>query len=304
LKYWETFEPSLYDGSPIAPIDLYKLTRLTSITRERARIQNRFRLFVASTEVRKRRGTLEDAEKEKAIADKPQCPSYTVYIDESGKTSSHLILGSLWFLSGGIDLLSLYNAVNRLKDEFNFKGEFHFKHVSKGEVGIYCRLIDVIVDRGSAISFKCISLPRYGIRSVTDALSELYYHLLLKGIEHEIRTGRAPLPRTLQVWKDSEEPGADRLLMATLADRMRQASTTLLDGGLHIDGFEAVPSGQNTFLQIADLFVSSINRVMSRTGDNRGHKDDVADYVIQRLGIDPTQRSNETVHDMAMHIEL
>ena len=49
LHYWETFESNIYDGKFITPSDLYRLTRLTSITRERARIQNVYKLFQAKT---------------------------------------------------------------------------------------------------------------------------------------------------------------------------------------------------------------------------------------------------------------
>jgi hypothetical protein len=52
LRFWETFQPDIYTGGPIAPEDLYRLTRLTSIARERARIQNQYKLFLASPEVR------------------------------------------------------------------------------------------------------------------------------------------------------------------------------------------------------------------------------------------------------------
>ena len=67
LKFWELFEAGIYNGNYIKAEDLYKLTRLTSISRERARIQNTYKLFVASSEIRLRRGTLSDEEKQKAI---------------------------------------------------------------------------------------------------------------------------------------------------------------------------------------------------------------------------------------------
>lgn len=48
LKYWDRFEPDLYDGRAIEPDDMYKLTRLTSLQRARAKIQNSYGLFQAS----------------------------------------------------------------------------------------------------------------------------------------------------------------------------------------------------------------------------------------------------------------
>ena len=86
LKYWETFYPDKYDGQSIKPSDLYNLPHLTSLSRERARIQNQYNLFVAIPEVRKIRGTLSDEEREKSIEDKPTYPLFVVYMDDSGKT--------------------------------------------------------------------------------------------------------------------------------------------------------------------------------------------------------------------------
>jgi len=67
LDFWETFESDIYDGQSIRPDDFYRLTRMTSIARERARIQNVYKLFQASSEVRQRRGTLSEEEKEKIV---------------------------------------------------------------------------------------------------------------------------------------------------------------------------------------------------------------------------------------------
>ena len=112
LTFWETFESNIFNGQIIAPNDLYRLTRLTSISRERARIQNIYKLFQASTPVRHQRGTLSEEEKEKAVEDKPVgYPSYVVYMDESGKNAEHLIVGSVWFLESG---KSLYDIDRRI----------------------------------------------------------------------------------------------------------------------------------------------------------------------------------------------
>ncbi len=40
LKYWETFESHLLSGDAILKKNLYRLTRLNSLTRARAKIQN------------------------------------------------------------------------------------------------------------------------------------------------------------------------------------------------------------------------------------------------------------------------
>lgn len=303
LKYWETFEGEAFRGSYIAVEDYSRLTRLTSIARERARIQNQYKLFLADPEVRERRGTLEEDERETALAT-PDYPVYAVFLDESGKRSQHLIVGSLWFLSSGSESFELLRSTNELKDRRKFTGEFHFAEMSRSDVEIYKELIDIFLTKGGTISFKFISVPRQGLGDIQAALGDLYYHLLTKGIDHEHTSGRAPLPRILQGWKDSEELGADRLLMANLRDRMKQAAANVYDNKLIVDNLVAVDSKSSVFLQVADIMASSANRILSRTGDSRNHKDEIAEYLLERLGISLTPDLDVHTGDLAAHIRI
>ena len=132
----------------------------------------------------------------------------------------------------------------------------------------------------------------------------MYYQLLIKGIDHETSSGRAPLPRSLQVWKDLEEAGADKLLMAKLSDRLKQAAKITYDGKLVLDELYAIDSKKNAFLQVADLLASSANRVLNRTSSKRNHKDNFADYLLERVGIDPTLSPNVELGDKAVYIAL
>jgi hypothetical protein len=303
IKYWETFEREIYQGSSVAVDDLYKLTRLTSITRERARIQNQYRLFLADQDVREHRGTLEEDEREKAVKT-PDYPVYAVFLDESGKTSPYLIVGSLWFLSSGSESLDLIRYTKELKEKREFAGEFHFAKMKKADVEIYKELIDIFLSNGGTISFKFISVPRKGIANIQAALSDLYYHLLTKGIDHEHSSGRAPLPRILQAWKDSEEIGADKLLMANLEDKIKQAAASVYDNKLVVDNLVAVDSKSSVFLQVADIMASSVNRILSRSGESKNHKDELAEYLLERLGISPTPDLVVHSGDLAAHIDL
>lgn len=303
VKYWEIFDKDLYRGSPIAVEDLYKLTRLTSLSRERARIQNQYRLFLADEEVQQRRGTLEEEEREKAI-ETPDCPVYAVYLDESGKTTDYLIVGSLWFLSSGTEGLELYRRSKELKDKYEFTHEFHFSQLKKDQLQVYKELIDVFVTYGGTISFKSISVPKAGLKNVSSALGDLYYLLLTKGIEHEHSTQRGPLPRILQVWKDAEEIGSDKILMATLADRMKQASSNMYENKLFVQEFVAMDSKSSIFLQAADLIASSVNRILCRREQPRNHKDELADYLVECLGISTSPNLEIVVGDTAVHIRL
>lgn len=301
LKYWETFESNIYSGYPIAPEDLYKLAKLTTLARARAKLQNEYKMFLASTEVRQRRGTLSEEEKEKMVQDKPSHPMFLVYMDDSGKTGNFLIIGSVWFLA---DFPSVFFEINRLKERRNHDREFHFKKLRHADLPIYKELVDVCLKHGQAVSFKLVTVPRAGLGNVSQALTDLYYHLIVRGIEHEHETGRAPLPRKLQVWIDSEEAGLDRLRLANLDDRLIQAAQSRFDNGLEIDRVESGESKTNLILQVADLFAGSVNRILNRSGTTRNHKDELAEYLLQSLGIDFGLPENDKVGDMTVHILL
>ena len=303
IKYWEAFDKEIFNGAYVKVEDLYKLTRLTSIARERARIQNQYRLFLADQAVQEHRGTLEESEREKAV-EVPDYPVYAVFLDESGKTSNELIVGSLWFLSSGAESIALHLASNELKEKSKFTGEFHFASMNKNEVGIYKKLIDIFVDKGGTIRFKSISVERHGIKNIQTALNDLYYLLLTRGIDHEISTGRAPLPRILNVWKDLEEVGADKLLMANLENMLKQAAASVYENKLIVEQCVAIDSKSNVFLQVADLVASSVNRILSRSGETYNHKDELADHLVNRLGINMTSDLDISVGDLAAHIRL
>jgi hypothetical protein len=137
LKFWETFEPNLYNGQLLAPDNLYHLTRLTSLSRERARIQNVYKLFQASSKVRSQRGTLSEEEREKSIEDKPVgYPSYVVYMDESGKNTDQLIVGSVWFLESGKSLYDIDKRIKKFKKDVGFTKEFHFSAMRRNDLPI------------------------------------------------------------------------------------------------------------------------------------------------------------------------
>jgi len=301
LKYWETFESDIYNGNSITPDDLYKLTRLTTLVRARAKLQNEYKLFLATPEIREKRGTLSEGEKQKAIQDKPNYPVFTVYMDDSGKNADFLIIGSVWFLA---EYMAVYRAINKIKERTGFSKEFHFNELDRASLPIYKEVVDVFWKHATAVSFKLISVPRSGIGKVRDAFTDMYYHLLIQGINHENETGRAPLPRTLQVWIDSEEANLDKLLVANLNDRLNQVAQTQFEKKLVLDQVYTVDSEKNLLLQIADMFTGSVNRILNRSGTTQNYKDELAEYFLNRFNINLQLPENDKVGDISFHISL
>lgn len=281
LTYWKLFESDIYSGSFVEPDDLYRLTRLTSLQRARAKIQNTYRLFRASPEIRRQRGMLEESEKEKAVEQQPSYDVFAVYADESGKTQDYLVVGSIWFLHGP-ETATMVREIEECRKRRNFDGELHFKKISKSNLPIYKEIADILAARSSTVSYKAISVERKGIARVSDALIELYYLLLLNGVEHEHETARGSLPRMLQLWKDAEEPGSDKLLLENVRDRITQAGKSRFNNELKVDHFEAVDSEDLSLIQLADLLTSSISRVLNVRGDRNAPKDEFVSDLLPK----------------------
>jgi hypothetical protein len=100
--YWKEFESENFNGGMITKDHAMKLTKMNSLYRVRAKIQNEYKLFQADEKIKKHRGVLEDKFRQEAIDDKPPgLGTYSVYIDETGKNQDYLSVGSLWVLKSG-----------------------------------------------------------------------------------------------------------------------------------------------------------------------------------------------------------
>src|SRR5262249_48908241 len=153
LAYWRHFDE--YDGGLIAPDELYRLSRLTTLVRARAKIQNEFKLFRPSAHIAAARGTLEEHERERAIQQRPGHPVFSVYADESGKTGTHLIIGSLWFAHGP-ETFTLAQEIREWRQRRDCQREFHFQDITSQTLGTYLEFTELFLARATTVSFKAI----------------------------------------------------------------------------------------------------------------------------------------------------
>jgi hypothetical protein len=300
--YWKEFDAEYVDGDHVHLDNLLKMQRSTSLSRQRARIQNDYKLFLGSFEVRRRRRQLSEAEKEKALQYVAH-PKYSGYADESGKTDSFLVVGAIWFLLGP-ELLRVSRAVDLLRKEHDFTGELHFKEIKQNQLPFYRAVVDSLLAEAPTVSFTSVSVDRRGHRNTDEALRQLFLHLVLRSVEHFHASGRAPLPRSLDFLKDQENPGPDNLLLADLKTRLHEISTTRFDGQLVLDRFAARPSSDVLGLQLADLYTSSIARVLNAPGARTSPRDEFADYLLDRLGMPGGPKNAEQVGDLTVHLSL
>lgn len=299
--YWNTFEGDKFNGYHVTKENLKKLTMINSLTRSRARIQNDYKLFQADEKVRRHRGVLAEEMREEAIEEKPEgLPMFSVYVDETGKTQDYISVGSLWIVDG----FKSFQASRRINEwlELNqINYEFHFAEVSNHKLETYKEFFLKYLKLNPTIGFKAIIVNKKGISDLNSAITDLTFHLIDKGINHENSTGRAPLPRLLQVCLDEEEKGIDQLKIENLKERIKRQKNS----DLYLGDFVAVESKYNYNIQIVDLFTSSINRRIHNPDSQGKAKDELADYVlgllnfdINNINLDNTETDKSTVFNL------
>jgi hypothetical protein len=281
-QYWKVWDG--WDGQPIPPADYqYKLTPPGTITRARARIQNRYGLFQASEKVRQRRKGLSEEERQIALNSPARFDYISVYADETGKTGDWLIVGGIW-IADPREHRQLQQALADWRSTKRFESELHFSELKSQKLILYREALDVALSAAPSMAFKALKLSNLGLSNVTAALDNLFYHYIVKGVEHEHNTMRCPLPRQVRFWKDQEQPGIDSLRIRNIQDQVAQYGQACHGGRLAVGEFECKPSDQFDLLQLADLFVGSIGRRLN-AGSKRNHKDEFADYLLERVGM-------------------
>jgi hypothetical protein len=290
--YWRMFEG--LERLTISKDQYETFTKPNTLIRTRATLQNKYKLFQANYDVKKYRGVLEEEKKQEIVEERPSYPLYTVHIDETGKTQDYLSVGSLWIS----DPKSAFFASRKLREwvqKKNIDFEFHFARLNKNHIENYKEFFLKFISLNPSVGFKVITIKRRGLKDIQNAITDLTFHLLNNGIKHENDTGRAPLPRTLQVRIDQEEEGSDMLKLENIKERIISQQID----GLEIDNFLAIDSKNNFFIQAVDLFTSAVNRKLNSSSGKRKAKDELADYILDLLNfnLDQIDRENSNVDE-------
>lgn len=289
IKYWQVYNGLISNFVDLTK--LYTMERLTSISRARAKIQNEYKLFVADKEVRRRRRTLEEEEKEAQLLDKPSYGIINVFADETGKTEKFVIVAGIWSLNEQIASKVLRDFIKWLhaKEEQGIKipEEFHFKNLNNRnnqELEIYKEFFNLIVQNGEMISFKAVAVNKSKVNRIpiSDLVTKLYYQFIRLGINHEINSNRIQLPKKINLTKDEEE-GESALVLETVKQNLADNFKIHHEDKLIMDQLISMPSHKNIFLQFADLFVAALNRKYNNPGNN--NKDRLAEYILETVRI-------------------
>ncbi len=283
LKYWEVFQEDLYSNKQLTPYLLFKLERLTTIARLRAKIQNDYGLFLGSQEVRHKRRQREEEVRTEIVTDSAPPRMIQVFADETGKQAEFVIVGSVWFLNlaKGTHFQTQYQ---KFKMDIGYKGEFHFSELGKQSVDAYKAFVDFAQKHRDYVSFKAIATKRKGnSRSIDEVITKLCFLLLVKGYGHELETGRFSGARRVRFVVD-KSGGPDSIGREDLEREVSRELTAKYGEGAVLENVQEIDSKLSGAIQLADLISGALNRKINHDAGG-GIKDELADYIISTLGL-------------------
>lgn len=284
IKYWETFQSEIYvKGADVSPSNLFKLERLTTIARLRAKIQNEYGLFLGSAEVRSKRRQREEQVREDVLEDSPPPPYIHVFADETGKTHDTVIVGSIWFLDMRKSA-NFQNLFNQYKNLNKFKHEFHFSEMRNNQLELYKGLVDLVANNRDYISIRAIATSRRNTaRNIEDIVKRLYQLLITSGFDFEVSSGRVTPPRNITLTVDKAE-GLDPIAKAEIVRDISQYLQHNHGENNLLSKITEVDSKSNAAIQVADLISGALNRIINFENQN-AVKDEFARYLIDILNI-------------------
>jgi hypothetical protein len=285
LKYWELHQPNVFNPLGMMPRDLFRLERFTSITRIRAIIQNEYNLFPASESVRTKRRAKEELIFEAVQDEKPDLNSIHIFADESGKNQDFVCVAAVWAMTGR-SVFEVSRAIREWQQKSPWaRKELHFSEFKKDQLSALNDYLDLVMAKRELLSFKAITFKRASTRrSVDEIVHRLHEFMVVRGVAHEIESGRISLPHGIILTVDAEQSLDD----FAKADIKRNIETefrnSYAEDSLFMGSVSSVDSKKTEIIQLADVIAGAINRKINHTGE-RSHKDEMAEAIINRLQI-------------------
>lgn len=284
IKYWELFQPDIFNATAIHPRDLFKLERFHLIVRARAKIQNQYQLFLADEGVRHHRKHREEDMREAVMEDSHPRPLIRVFSDETGKNDSYVIVAAVWALTGRAEF-SVSQAIDswQQKSIWN-KREVHFARFGKGDLDTLSEYIDVISANREFLSIKLAAVERARTRRpIEEVVRKLHEFMLIRGLEHELRTNRISLPREVEMTVDHEQ-SLDAFVLSEMHRNILGITAPVYGDAITLRPIAVASSRKSKMIQLADVLAGAVNRKLNHVGE-RNHKDEMADLIIDKLGI-------------------
>ncbi len=282
LKYWEIFQPDMYNPAGTIPKDLFRLERMHYIVRARAKIQNEYNLFPPSSEVGRFRKKNEENIREEVILDAPPRKVVNIFSDETGKMQDYVIVSSVWVLTGRA-VFTVSQEISNWKEQSKWKNrEIHFARFGKQDIKTLEEYLEVIVNNREYLSFKTIAVEKAKTkRSIEEVVKKLHEYMLIRGIDHEVNNNRIRLPQKIEMTMD-EEQSLDAISLEEMRRRINLELNAKYGNDVELEQIQTVCSKNSPLIQLSDLVAGAIGRKLNHKGV-RNFKDEMSDMVIEKL---------------------
>lgn len=208
-------------------------------------------------------------------------PPATFFIDESGAKAS----SGNYFVVAGMKLLEpgrLQRRIEELRDRENYRGEFKFAKISRGQVSVFKRLIDLIVESdarivGTVVNRSLSTSPFIGSDEEWRVHARLTSQLLAGNISEHQHAAAIVDHR-------STKPGV------SFGDTIRNMANHRLSNKPVVT-VVTVESTANDLLQVADLIAGSIRNHRCNPAPSRiSNKTEVANALSTAFGVSTFSR--------------
>ncbi len=302
IQYYKIFHPEYVKNDLITFENLYNLPKMYDLQRDRATIQNTEELFPAKIEIGKKRQIRASEYKSYYKNNNPKNyvndTKYYIYLDESGKNNKYFVLAGILINSYNVKKI-LSDKLSKIKQNLNKKynlkvNEWKFSNINHKNKNYYLELIEKIKNTGLNITFISIFVENNGLCSDSkkNKTKELFKFIIKDCLDlltlYTCRSSYENVISKLNATLDNDGAGIDIIQQEQIKREIQTAIGTESKYFSTLENLNWEDSKNNNFIQIADLYASSLNNIFSDMpieSENSQAKKDFANKILEQVGI-------------------
>ncbi len=303
IQYYKIFYPECVKNEQITFENLYILPKMYDLQRDRATIQNTEQLFPAKQSTLKKRIEKELEYRTFYLKNNPKpytyATDYYLFLDESGKNDKYFVLGGVLINSQKdkkefeTDLLEIKN---NLDEKYKLKNsELKLSSITTRNINYYLEFLEKLKNESINLLFVSVLIENSGLgqKSKKNKSKELLKFILQDCLsiitEYICRSSYANITSQLNVTLDNDGAGLDILEKEIIKKEMQETIDREYRYFSIIDNMSWENSESNILVQLADLYVGSINNIFSNlqiNSENAKVKRQFAQQFLEFVGID------------------
>ena len=302
IQYYKMFHPELVQNEQITFENLYNLPKMYDLQRDRATIQNTEELFPAKLEVGRRRMAKASEYQKFYINNNPKNytndAKYYIFLDESGKNNKYFVLAGILVNSDKI-IKVIDDKLIEIKQKLNQKHriqikEWKFSNITHANKNYYLELLDEINNIGLKMVFISMLVENSGLSSESkkNKTKELLKFIIKDCMDtltlYTCRSSYENVVSKLNATLDNDGAGIDVIQQEQIKSEIKTAIGTESRYFSVLENLNWEDSKDNNFIQIADLYASSLNNIFSEMpveGENSKAKKEFANKTLELVGI-------------------